>query len=220
MSSQSSDFHQLANQITQLLKANPSLLAGIVPSTVSSDPPAAAFQSGPMPACNATCASDRPENVSKVIAAASEARVSTPLGVGKVPQDLAGIIDHTLLKADATYADIDQLCDEAIACGFKSVCVNTFYVKRCAQRLSRHAPVVCCVVGFPLGATPKQIKALEARQAIREGAREVDMVINIGALKSGDHKYVWEDIRGVVEAAHERGALCKVIIETALLTDE
>ena len=99
-------------------------------------------------------------------------------------------IDHTLLRADATYSDIDRLCDEAAQFGFASVCVNPMLVKRCAARLAGSSSVVCTVVGFPLGATPKEIKALEARRAIRDGAREIDMVIAIGALKSGDHRYV------------------------------
>jgi deoxyribose-phosphate aldolase len=100
------------------------------------------------------------------------------------------------------------------------VCVNPVHVKRCAERLKGAKPVVCTVIGFPLGANPREIKALEARRAIRDGAREVDMVIAIGALKSGDHRTVYEDIRMVAEAARDGGALLKVIIETALLTDE
>jgi deoxyribose-phosphate aldolase len=130
------------------------------------------------------------------------------------------MIDHTLLKPDATYAEVDKLCDEARQYGFASVCVNPYFVKRCADKLRGASALVCTVIGFPLGMTPREIKALEARRAIRDGAREVDMVINIGALKSGDHNAVYEDIRLVAEAAHEGGAILKVIIETALLTDE
>jgi deoxyribose-phosphate aldolase len=141
-------------------------------------------------------------------------------GIEGVPEDLAKLIDHTLLRPDATYADIDKLCDEAAKYGFASVCVNPVHVKRCAQRLRGAASVVCTVVGFPLGATPSEIKALEARRAIRDGAREVDMVLAIGALKSGDHRYVYDDIRAVAEAAHDGRAILKVILETALLTDE
>ena len=136
------------------------------------------------------------------------------------PDQLAKLIDHTLLKPEATLADIERLCAEARRFGFFSVCVNPSYVKQ-AHMLLRDAPVkVCCVVGFPLGAQPAEIKALEARRAIREGAREIDMVINVGALKGKDDDAVRKDIRGVVEVCKDGRALCKVILETALLTDE
>jgi deoxyribose-phosphate aldolase len=146
-------------------------------------------------------------------------RVSAAPGVGEVPKDLASFIDHTLLRADATYSDIDQLCDEAAQFGFASVCVNPVFVRRCAARLAGSSSVVCTVVGFPLGAIPKEMKALEARRAIRDGASEIDMVIAIGALKSGD-RTVEEDIRAVAETAHDGGAILKVILETSLLTDD
>jgi deoxyribose-phosphate aldolase len=158
--------------------------------------------------------------VRSIAAHAPGGRVSSTLGVAEVPADIAGLIDHTLLKPDATYADIDKLCDEARQYGFASVCINPMHVRRCADRLRGAKPVVCTVIGFPLGATPREVKALEARRAIRDGAREVDMVIAIGALKSGDHRTVYEDIRAVAEAARDGSALLKVIIETALLTDE
>jgi deoxyribose-phosphate aldolase len=136
------------------------------------------------------------------------------------PEELAKLIDHTLLRPEATSADIENLCDEARKNSFYSVCVNPSYV-RDAKALLRGSPVkVCCVVGFPLGAQPPEIKTLEARRAIREGAQEIDMVINIGALKSGDDDAVRRDIRGVVEACKEGRAACKVILETALLSDE
>ena len=136
------------------------------------------------------------------------------------PEQLAKLIDHTLLRPEATSADIQKLCDEARRYSFFSVCVNPSYV-RDAKTLLRGCPVkVCCVVGFPLGAQPPEIKTLEARRAIREGAQEIDMVINIGALKGGDDDLVRRDIRGVVEACKEGRAVCKVILETALLSDE
>jgi len=136
------------------------------------------------------------------------------------PEELAKLIDHTLLRPEATSADIENLCDEARRYSFYSVCVNPSYV-RDAKALLRGSPVkVCCVVGFPLGAQPSEIKTLEARRAVREGAQEIDMVINIGALKSGDDDAVRRDIRGVVEACKEGRAACKVILETALLSDE
>jgi deoxyribose-phosphate aldolase len=137
-----------------------------------------------------------------------------------VPVDLAKYIDHTLLRPDATLAEIEVLCDEALTFGFASVCINPTWVRVAAERL-RGSPVkVCTVIGFPLGANTPDIKSMEARKALREGAREVDMVINIGALKSGDLELVRMDIEKVVDAAHESGAICKVILETSLLTDE
>ncbi|HVN75663.1 MAG TPA: deoxyribose-phosphate aldolase [Thermoanaerobaculaceae bacterium] len=138
-----------------------------------------------------------------------------------VPADqLAKLIDHTLLRPEATSADIQKLCDEARRYSFYSVCVNPSYVRDAKAQLRGTSVKVCCVVGFPLGAQPPEIKILEARRAIREGAQEIDMVINIGALKSGDDELVRRDIRGVVEACKEGRAACKVILETALLSDE
>ncbi|NOX59250.1 MAG: deoxyribose-phosphate aldolase [Planctomycetes bacterium] len=137
-----------------------------------------------------------------------------------VPKEIARYIDHTLLRPDSTYEQIDKLCSEAKEYGFASVCVNPFHVKRCAAIL-RGSPVkVCTVVGFPLGANAAEIKALEARRAIREGAKEIDMVVNVGAVKSGDDEAVYHDIRTVVEACMDGGAICKVILETALLSNE
>ncbi|HIC93571.1 MAG TPA: deoxyribose-phosphate aldolase [Anaerolineae bacterium] len=138
----------------------------------------------------------------------------------KQPTDIAKIIDHTLLKPEATRDQIVQLCREAREYGFAAVCVNPCYVKL-ATELLRGSPVkVCSVVGFPLGATLPEVKAYEARRAIEEGAAEIDMVINIGALKSGDLELVRRDIAAVVDVCHAKGALCKVIIEAALLSDE
>ncbi len=162
---------------------------------------------------------ESPEQVRKVVANGAD-RVSFHGDASEVPMDLARYIDHTLLKPDATAADIDQLSDEAAEYHFASVCINPTWVKRAATRLKGTDVVTCTVIGFPLGATPPEIKAMEARRALRDGAREIDMVINIGALKSGDQELVREDITKVVDAAHEVGALCKVILETSLLTDE
>jgi deoxyribose-phosphate aldolase len=133
---------------------------------------------------------------------------------------MAKMIDHTLLKADASQDQIAQLCYEASKYGFAAVCVNPSYVKLCSQLL-RGTPVhVCTVVGFPLGATPPEVKAYETQQAIDDGATEIDMVINIGALKSKDYALVERDIATVARSCHAGGALLKVIIEAALLTDE
>ena len=163
------------------------------------------------------CAS--PEQVRQVVANGAD-RVSFHGDAADVPMDLARYIDHTLLKPDATAEDIDLLCDEARDYRFASVCINPTWVKRAAMRLKGTNVVTCTVIGFPFGATPPEIKSMEARRALRDGAREIDMVINIGALKSGDLRLVGDDISKVVDAAHEVGAICKVILETALLTDE
>jgi deoxyribose-phosphate aldolase len=146
----------------------------------------------------------------------SAARRAAPLTLGQV----AGLIDHTLLKPEATVADIQKLCDEARRHRFFSVCVNPSYVRQAASLLRGTSVKVCCVVGFPLGAQPAETKALEARRAIREGAREIDMVINIGALKGREDAVVLKDIRAVVEACKDGRAMSKVILETALLSDE
>lgn len=134
--------------------------------------------------------------------------------------DIASLIDHTLLKPEATPEQIAQLCSEAREYRFAAVCVNPVYVKL-AWDLLKGSPVkVCSVVGFPLGATMPEAKAFEARQAIRDGASEIDMVIHIGALKAGDDDLVERDIATVVEACHAGGAICKVILETCYLTDD
>ncbi|AFH63780.1 deoxyribose-phosphate aldolase [Paenibacillus caseinilyticus] len=133
--------------------------------------------------------------------------------------NLAGMIDHTLLKADATQAEITKLTEEAKKYAFASVCVNPTWVAYAAEQLAGTEVKVCTVIGFPLGASTPAVKAFEAADAIANGATEVDMVINIGALKDGNNELVERDIRGVVEAAKGK-ALVKVIIETSLLTDE
>ncbi len=136
------------------------------------------------------------------------------------PEELARYIDHTLLKPEATSEQIKQVCREALQYHFASVCVNPSYVELVARELSGSDVKTCSVVGFPLGATLPEVKAFETRKAIELGAQEIDMVINIGALKSGDEELVSKDIEAVVEVAHERDALVKVIIEAALLTNE
>ena len=142
--------------------------------------------------------------------------------LGGIPQDpdIAGMIDHTLLKPDATADQIAQLCYEARKYKFASVCVNPTHVKLCAELLQGTSVKVCTVIGFPLGASSPDVKAFEAETAIHDGATEIDMVINIGALKAGDHTLVARDIREVVRLGHAHNALVKVIIETALLTEE
>ena len=137
-----------------------------------------------------------------------------------IVSSLAGLIDHTLLKPDATPEKVKLLCEEALKYQFASVCVNPTNVKICSELLRGSKVKVCTVIGFPLGANTTQVKVFEAMSTIADGANEVDMVINIGALKSGNTELVESDIHAVVEAAHAAGAITKVIIETALLTDE
>lgn len=134
--------------------------------------------------------------------------------------DIARLIDHTLLKPEATPDQIKQLCQEALTYKFASVCVNPTHVKLAAELLQGSEVEVCTVVGFPLGANVTATKVFETQQALNDGATEIDMVINIGALKSGNNSLVEDDISHVVDQSHQHGAICKVIIETALLTDE
>ena len=135
------------------------------------------------------------------------------------PAAIAAAIDHTLLKPEATADQIRKLCAEAARHHFASVCINPSYVALAAEALRDSDVPVCTVVGFPLGATPPAVKAYETRQTIKDGATEIDMVINVGALKSGDYQAVYDDMIAVVDEAHAADALVKVIIEAALLTD-
>jgi deoxyribose-phosphate aldolase len=137
-----------------------------------------------------------------------------------VPSGVASMIDHTLLKPDATRADIEKLCREAAEFRFATVCVNPVWVAESARLLRGSGVGVCSVVGFPLGATTADVKNYETRRAIFDGAREIDMVINVGALKSGDLRTVERDIEAVVEPCRDCGVISKVIIEAALLTDD
>ncbi|NQV15182.1 deoxyribose-phosphate aldolase [bacterium] len=141
-------------------------------------------------------------------------------GAASVPEDVAKCIDHTLLKPDATEDDIKTLCAEADEFKFATVCISPSYVPLAAQELMGSTVKVCTVVGFPSGAHHPTIKAMETRRAIRDGAQEIDMVINVGALKSGNDELVYRDIRLVCEACEDGGAISKVIIEAALLTDD
>ncbi len=159
------------------------------------------------------------DHVRPVVSAGAD-RVASTLGIAPTDERLAHMIDHTLLKPEASQDQIAQLCYEARKYGFASVCVNPTNVKLCAQLLEGSGIPVCTVVGFPLGATPPDVKVFEAQEAIRDGAKEVDMVINVGALKSRDYELVERDIASVARACHAGGAILKVIIEAALLTDE
>ena len=147
-------------------------------------------------------------------------RLGSTLGIAPTDGRVSHMIDHTLLKPDATQDQIAQLCYEARKHAFASVCVNPSYVKLCADLLKDSEVLVCTVIGFPLGATSTESKAFEAQKAVRDGANEVDMVINVGGLKSHDYELVEGDIAAVARAVHAGGAILKVIIEAALLTDE
>lgn len=142
-----------------------------------------------------------------------------PTGV-TLPSDIAKFIDHTLLRPEATASEIRALCQEARTYGFASVCVNPYWVPLVAAELAGSPVKVCTVVGFPLGANSTAIKVAETEAAVRAGAREIDMVLNIGELRGGNSDAVRDDIEAVVRAAHAGGAIVKVILETALLDDD
>lgn len=153
------------------------------------------------------------------IARNGASRIAADPGIGPMPREIAKLIDHTLLKPDAGREQISRLCDEARTFGFASVCVNPCWVAYCARLLADTDVLVCTVAGFPLGANTSDTKAFETRKAVEEGADEIDMVMNIGWLKSGEYDAVAGDIRAVVRAAG-RGRTVKVILETCYLNDE
>src|SRR3982750_2288866 len=203
--SSNGDYESLVEQITDVIVAR-----------LSGDGNAEQVQ---MCGCTSECFHRCPERMHRIVDAGA-ARIGLVLGEAASARDWASLIDHTLLKPEATDDDIRRLCEEAARYHFASVCVNPTWVRASSCNLRGSGVPVCTVIGFPLGATLPDVKAYEARRAIFDGAREVDMVINIGALKSGDDCAVEHDIRSVVEVAHEVDVTCKVIIETALLTDE
>jgi deoxyribose-phosphate aldolase len=171
------------------------------------------------PGCDERCAERCARKTRKVVEAGAS-RISAGAAVGPIEADIARLIDHTLLKPDATRDDIRKICNEALKYGFASVCINPWNVSLAAEMLRGSEVRVCTVVGFPLGATLPQVKVYETEEVIKLGAQEIDMVINVGALKSGQLDAVEADIRGVVEASHRGGAICKVILETVLLTTD
>ncbi len=168
--------------------------------------------------CTGTCAGRCAFKMPAFIDAGAE-RIAGAPGMGKVREDVASLIDHTLLKPDATRREVEKLIDEAARFHFMSVCVNPCWVRFCADRLAGTDVAVCTVIGFPLGANTTEIKAAEAKRAQDDGAVELDMVINVGRLKGGEDQAVFDDIRAVV-GARRPGNLVKVIIETCLLTDD
>jgi len=183
-------------------------------------PAAAAGPDGEIcPDCDLNCAEKCARKTRAVVDAGAD-RISCGPTVVELEAGFAGLIDHTLLKPEASRKEIKKLCEEAARFGFASVCINPWNVPLAAELLRGTNVKVCTVVGFPLGATLPQVKIHEAEEAIKLGAQEIDMVINIGALKSGLDDLVESDIRGVVEASHRGGAICKVIFETVLLNTE
>jgi deoxyribose-phosphate aldolase len=171
------------------------------------------------PGCDGHCAESCPQKSRRVVAAGA-ARIGAGLGTRQIPADLARLIDHTLLKPEASEFDVRRLCAEAREYGFASVCVNPTWVPLCAAELKGTSVKVCTVAGFPLGATATSVKVFETEQVIKLGATEVDMVINVGALKSGHYQHVENEIRVLAESCHRGGAQLKVILECALLTDQ
>src|SRR3954452_18382794 len=200
------ELQRLIDAIVQELAARHSRPDGPAPS------------SGARCGCHSVLAECCPDRLRGVIDAGA-----TRVGVhaaGGAPAGVASMIDHTLLKPDATRHEIEELCREAAQFSFATVCVNPTWVAVAARLLASWGVGVCSVVGFPLGATTADVKGYETRRAIFDGAREIDMVINVGALKSGDLRIVECDINTVTIACREGRALSKVIIEAALLTDD
>ena len=170
------------------------------------------------PDCTQRCVQTCARKSSAILAAGAD-RITAAATATRIDPAIARMIDHTLLKPEATEAEVEQLCQEALKYTFASVCVNSYWVPKAAALL-RGSPVkVCTVVGFPLGAMSTEGKRCETELAIAAGAQEIDMVINVGVLRSGGHEAVRKDIAAVVEAAHAKGAIVKVILETALLDD-
>ncbi len=163
----------------------------------------------------------QPVAVNNIIKNGAE-RITASLGIGGgiTNSEVAARIDHTVLKPEATPEEIRQLCAEAREFNFASVCINPSYVSLCSELLKGSRVKVCTVIGFPLGATSTETKRFEATQAISNGAQELDMVINVGRLKAGDHNYVFNDVQQIVLTAKPHRIIVKVILETSLLTDE
>jgi deoxyribose-phosphate aldolase len=170
------------------------------------------------PGCVQRCVQTCARNAKEIIAAGAS-RVTASEKLTRIDPTIAALIDHTILKPEATRADVVKICREAREYQFASVCVNPYWVPVVKAELAGSTVKVCSVVGFPLGATSTEAKVCETAAALRAGAQEIDMVINVGALRSGDTDTVKNDIQSVVRVAHQAGAIVKVILETALLDD-
>lgn len=208
------DPRQLEQVIQAIAEEVVAYLEGARPAATCADADAAICAD-----CDQRCVERCARKTRQVIAAGAD-RISACAPVAEVDAAIAPLIDHTLLKPEASREDIRRLCAEAVRFGFASVCVNPWYVPLAAELVRGSRVKVCTVAGFPLGATLPQVKIYETEQVIKLGAEEIDMVINVGALKSGQDDVVELDIRGVVGACRAGGAICKVILETALLTVE
>lgn len=206
-------------QLEQVIQAITEEILGYIGTEPPADLCGLEIDSLVCPGCDQRCAEKCARKTRKVVEAGAD-RISAGESVGPIEADIARLIDHTLLKPEASRDDIRKLCGEALKYGFASVCVNPWYVSVAAEMLRGSEVRVCTVVGFPLGATLPQVKVFETEETIKLGAQEIDMVINIGALKSKQDEAVEADIRGVVEASHRGDAICKVILETALLTTD
>lgn len=206
-------------QLEQMIQSITEEILGYLGSSQSTDLCGLEIDSLICPGCDQRCAERCARKTRKVLEAGAT-RISAGAAVGPIESDIARLIDHTLLKPEASRADIQKLCEEALRFEFASVCVNPWNVSQAAEILRGSCVRVCTVVGFPLGATLPQVKVFETEESIKLGAQEIDMVINVGALKSKLDEAVESDIRGVVDASHRGGAICKVILETALLTTE
>jgi deoxyribose-phosphate aldolase len=171
------------------------------------------------PGCVGRCAQTCAKKTRDIVDAGAD-RVSASERLTRIDPAIASMIDHTILKPEATRDDVLKVCREARQYHFASVCVNPYWVPVVAGELAGTPVKVCTVIGFPLGANTTEIKRAEALTAVRSGAQEIDMVLNVGALRSGAHEAVQQDIRAVVDASHPAGAIVKVILETALLDDE
>ena len=206
-----------ARQMEQLVQAITEEILGYLGTAPKVDLRGLEIDEVVCPGCNQSCA-EKCVNKTKRILEAGACRISCGEEIKEIGTDLAGLIDHTLLKPEASRRDVLRICDEAKQFRFASVVVNPWYVPLVAERLRGTAVKVCTVVGFPFGATLPQVKVFETEEVIKLGAQEIDMVVNVGALKSGDLEVVEQDIRGVAEACHRAGCIVKVILEMALLT--
>jgi deoxyribose-phosphate aldolase len=212
------DFNQLVDEITR------QVVSQMKTSAPATAPAAASASAG---GCTSDCCECKDGRCVrecstrvKQVVEQGAGRISS--GLGYIPRDLslARLIDHTILKPDASAGEVAQLCREAREYHFASVCVNSIYVPLCADMLKGSDVAVCTVVGFPLGASPAEVKAYEAQLAIQNGASEIDMVLNIGTIKSGNIKGLFHDISTVVKTCHAHNVICKVIFETSKLNDE
>lgn len=210
------DILKIAERVGQIVQTSAGNVNPNPPVTTSHD-----HQDTDMVCRCGVCAEKQPDTYRKFMDFGVERLgLHDATGAASVPEDVAKCIDHTILKPDATEDDIRTLCSEADEFQFATVCISPSYVPLAAKELADSSVKVCTVVGFPSGAHHPTIKAMETRRAIRDGAEEVDMVINVGALKSGNDELVYRDIRMVCEACEDGGAISKVIIEAALLTDD